>query len=349
MPANALPSTSPSTPSTSSKLPSYAQEFGHGIYAIDTAFQRDHFDAAYLMVDDGRAAFIDTGTRHAVPRLLGTLEALGLSPQAVDWVIPTHVHLDHAGGVGPLMEQLPTARLLVHPRGLRHMVDPSALWAGALAVYGEEEMQRSYGTLVGVPEARTVASTDEQRITLGQRELRLIDTPGHARHHHCIWDPVSRGWFTGDTFGLSYREFDDTNGRAWILPTSTPVQFEPDALIASIERMLAAQPQRMYLTHYGAVGRDAADVQRLAQLLVSQIREMAAIAMSLREASDRHEALKRELLALYQRGVAAHLVDAMPPDAMTPERVAHLLTMDVELNAQGLGVWLDKLDKLPTR
>lgn len=318
-------------------LPPFTQDLGHGVYAIDTAFQRDHFDAAYLVVDDGRAAFIDTGTRHAVPRLLDTLEAVGLSQQAVDWVIPTHVHLDHAGGVGPLMQQLPSARLLVHPRGLRHMVDPSALWAGALAVYGEEEMQRSYGTLVGVPESRTVASTDEQHVRLGQRELRLIDTPGHARHHHCIWDETSGGWFTGDTFGLSYREFDDAQGRAWILPTSTPVQFEPEALLASLQRLLQTQPRRMFLTHYGAVGRDAADVQRLAGLLIEQIQEMARIALALQDAPERHQALKRDLLALYQRGVAAHL-----GDSMASQEVARLLSMDVELNAQGLGVWLDR-------
>ena len=74
---------------------------GHGVYAIDTGFQRPRFDAAYLIVDDGRAAFVDTGTRHALPRLLGALDSLGLAVEDVDWVIPTHVHLDHAGGVGP--------------------------------------------------------------------------------------------------------------------------------------------------------------------------------------------------------------------------------------------------------
>ncbi|SEK99783.1 Metallo-beta-lactamase superfamily protein [Roseateles sp. YR242] len=341
------PSSQPASPPSSHRpsppsggrlpLPHYLEDLGHGIFAIDTAFQRDHFDAAYLVVDNGRAAFIDTGTRHAVPRLLGALEALGLPASAVDWVIPTHVHLDHAGGVGPLMERLPAARLLVHPRGLRHMVDTSALWAGALAVYGEAEMQRSYGVLVGVPEARAVSSTDEQCITLGTRTLRLIDTPGHARHHHCIWDEASGGWFTGDTFGLSYREFDDGGGRAWIMPTSTPVQFEPDALIASIQRMLETRPRQMFLTHYGAVGRDQADVQRLADLLISQIREMAALAQHLRHAPDRHDALKRELLALYQRGVAQHL-----GGTMDPTHVAALLAMDVELNAQGLAVWLDR-------
>lgn len=327
-------------PSAPASLPAYLEPLGHGVYAIDTAFQRDHFDAAYLVVDSGRAAFIDTGTRHALPRLLGALEALGLARDAVDWVIPTHVHLDHAGGVGPLMAELPAATMLAHPRGLRHMVDPSALWAGALAVYGEEEMRRSYGELVGVPETRAVASTDEQRVTVGGRTLRLIDTPGHARHHHCLWDETSGGWFTGDTFGLSYREFDDPERGAWIMPTSTPVQFEPDALRASIGRMMATSPSRMYLTHYSVVGRDEADVERLAALLIAQIDEMEAIALRLKDAPDRHAALKRELLALYQRRVHDHCGDRLPPT-----RVAALLAMDVELNAQGLGVWLDRLKR----
>ena len=135
----------------------FVQPLGHGIYAIDTGFQRPQFDAAYLMVEAGRAAFIDTGTNHAVPRLLAALGDLGLGPEAVDWVIPTHVHLDHAGGVGLLMQSLPQARLVVHPRGLRHLIDPTALYMGAKAVYGEAEMQRSYGRLVPVPAERAQA------------------------------------------------------------------------------------------------------------------------------------------------------------------------------------------------
>jgi len=327
-------------PSAPASLPSYLEPLVPGVYAIDTAFQRDHFDACFLIVNGGRAAFVDTGTRLALPRLLGALAALGVPRDAVDWVIPTHVHLDHAGGVGPLMAELPSATMLVHPRGLRHMVDPSALWAGALAVYGEAEMRRSYGELMGVPESRAQVSSDEQRITVGGRTLRLIDTPGHARHHHCVWDEASAGWFTGDTFGLSYREFDDPERGAWIMPTSTPVQFEPDALRASIARMMAARPSRMYLTHYSVVGRDAADVERLAALLVAQIDEMEAIALRLKDAPDRHVALKRELLALYQRRAIEHCGERMPPT-----RVAALLAMDVELNAQGLGVWLDRKDR----
>ncbi|MCY4755536.1 MBL fold metallo-hydrolase [Pelomonas aquatica] len=315
-------------------MPDFLEDLGHGIYAIDTGFQRPRFDAAYLIVENGRAAFVDTGTNHAVPRLLAALAALGLAPEAVDWVIPTHVHLDHAGGVGLLMQSLPKARALVHPRGLRHMVDPKALWLGALAVYGEEEMQRSYGKLVPVPAERAEASHDEQLLMLAGRPLRLIDSPGHARHHHAIWDERSRSWFTGDTFGLSYRAFD-VDGRAWVLPTSTPVQFEPDALKATVARLLAAGPVAMQVTHYGRIGCSVDEVKRLAALMLDQVDEMVALAESLRAAPDRHERLKAGLLDDYLARLRAH-GHAAGADA------ADWLALDAELNAQGLEVWLDR-------
>lgn len=311
----------------------FIDDLGQGIYAVDTDFQRPRLAAAYLMVADGRAAFIDTGTNLAVPRLLAALTTVGLTPASVDWVIPTHVHLDHAGGVGLLMQSLPTAKVLVHPRGERHTIDPSALWRGATAVYGEAEMERWYGQLQPVAAERVLVSHDEQIIHLGQRPLRLIDTPGHARHHHCIWDAQTRGWFTGDTFGLSYREFDNDEHGAWALPTSSPVQFDPPSLKASITRMLAAEPQAMYLTHYSRV----TDVARLAASLLEQIDEMAALAESLRAAPDRHERLKAGLWQGYAKRLAAH--GCTLPSAQQQE----LLALDIDLNAQGLGVWLDKI------
>src|SRR5438128_1084929 len=106
-----------------------------GIHVIDTGFHRPRFDASYLVTEQGRGAFIDTGTNHSVPRLLASLDAVGLAPDAVEFVIATHVHLDHAGGVGLLMRSLPRAKLVVHPRGARHLIDPTQLMAGALAVY----------------------------------------------------------------------------------------------------------------------------------------------------------------------------------------------------------------------
>ena len=309
------------------------QNHGDGIHVIDTGFHRPRFDACYLLIDEGRGAFVDTGPNGAVPRLLAALDATGLQPGDVDWVIATHVHLDHAGGAGLLMEHLPHAKLVVHPRGARHLIDPGKLLEGARAVYGADAVAQTYGDVVGVPESRLITTHDGMSLPWGRRPLLFLDTPGHARHHHCIWDERSRGFFTGDTFGLSYREFDTERG-PWLLPTTTPVQFEPEALRESVRRLLAFEPQWMYLTHFGPVGH----VRALGAQLLEQIDEMVALGMPNKDAAQRHEVLKQGLAKRYLQRVRAHGC------AMPEARVLELLAMDIELNAQGLGIWLDRVD-----
>lgn len=311
--------------------PDWAEDLGHGIHAIDTGFQRPRFDAAYLVVQDGRAAFIDTGTNLAVPRLLALLDHLGLARDAVDHVIPTHVHLDHAGGVGALMRELPTATVWVHPRGKPHLVDPTRLYAGALAVYGQEEMDRSYGRLLPVAAERVRSTAEGEAIVLADRVLEIAHTPGHAYHHHCVWDELSRGWFTGDTFGLSYRELDTPQG-PWIVPTSTPVQFEPGQLRQSVQRLLDRQPDCMYLTHYGRVG----GVARLGQCFMALLESTVQRSLALAGAVDRHPALCRMLTDLYVQSLKdmGHAADTA--------QIAEWLALDIELNAQGIAIWLDR-------
>jgi glyoxylase-like metal-dependent hydrolase (beta-lactamase superfamily II) len=312
-------------------LPDFVRPVSHGISAVDTGFHRPLFDAAYLLVEGGRAAFIDTGTNHSVPRLLAALDALGIGRAEVDFVIATHVHLDHAGGAGLLMQSLPNARLVVHPRGARHLIDSSHLIRSATSVYGEEEIARSYGSLVPVPAERVVRTRDAFTLELAGRPLHFIDTPGHALHHHCIWDEASRGFFTGDTFGLSYREFDTAAG-PWIMPTTTPVQFQPEALRRSIERIVSFAPEHVCLTHYGSV----AEVPRLAALLLGQLEEMVAFARSVAPGPGRHEALMDGLWAIHLARLRAHGV------ALPEARIRALLALDLELNAQGIAIWLDR-------
>ena len=312
----------------------FVQALEHGIHVIDTGYVRPNFDAAYLLVERGRAAFIDTGTRHAVPRLLQALADAGLAPADVDYVIPTHVHLDHAGGAGTLMRALPHATLVVHPRGAPHLIDPAKLEAGARAVYGDAEFDRSYGVIDPVDEGRVLRTHDGLVLELAGRPLRFLDTPGHARHHHVVWDAASRGCFTGDTFGLSYREFDTARG-PWLLPTTTPVQFEPEALKQSVERILALDPARVLLTHYGAVG----DVQRLGREMLVQLDAMVAIGRRLRHAPDRDRALREALFEEAFARVQAHGC------AYGAAQVRDMLAMDIELNAQGLSIWLDREKK----
>lgn len=309
----------------------YLQPLDHGITVIDTGFVRPCFDASYLIVQNGRAAFIDTGPNAAVPRLLAALDALGIERGCVDYVIPTHVHLDHAGGVGLLMQSLPNARLVIHPRGARHMIDPSALMRGVRAVYGDEIAARDYGELVPVDEARVITTYDDLAIELAGRALRFADTPGHARHHHCIWDETSRGWFTGDTFGIAYPELHTPAG-PYMLPATAPVQFDPAALHASVQRLLQEQPRCMYLTHYGAVH----EPEKLAVQFLRQVDAMADVARELAHAPERHERLKQAFADIYLRELQA-MGCALPEP-----RLRDILATDLELNAQGLEVWVDK-------
>ena len=312
-------------------LPDFVQALGDGIHVVDTGFQRPRFDAAYLVVEGGRAAFVDTGTNHAVPRLLAALEALGLERDAVDYVIPTHVHLDHAGGAGLLMQALPRARLVVHPRGAAHLADPSRLMAGVRAIYGDAEFERSYGGIVPVPPERMLESADGWRLSLGGRSLEFLDTPGHARHHHCIWDAASRGFFTGDTFGIAYPELATAKG-PWPVPAATPVQFDPDAMRRSIDRMLAWRPACVYVTHYGRV----APVEPFARGLVRELDRMVAFAGTVEPGPGRHERLKAGLEQIHVESLAAHGA------TLSRDAVRDLLTLDLELNAQGLAIWLDR-------
>jgi glyoxylase-like metal-dependent hydrolase (beta-lactamase superfamily II) len=319
------------------EVPPLSEELGHGITAIDTGYVRPQFDASHLVVERGHAAFVDVGTSFSAPRLVAALEAKGLPPEAVDYVIVTHVHLDHAGGAGEMMRRLPRARLVVHPRGARHMVDPSKLWAGASAVFGEEAVRRHYGAPVPVDPARILEAPDGLTLEVGGRPLRFLDTPGHARHHFCVWDEESRSMFTGDTFGLSYRELASPRG-AFVLPTTTPVQFEPEALVASIDRLVAHSPAAMLLTHYSRV----VEVERLAADLRRQVGELVALGRKEDGRPDRAARLRQGVRELFLSWVGGH------GTPLPRERVEELLAVDVELNAQGLETWLDRSNRRPS-
>lgn len=307
--------------------PSSVQDLGDGIWSVDTAFNRPFFDASHLIVENGRAAFVDVATGHCVPDLLAALQGRGLTPADVDYLILTHVHLDHAGGAGELMRHLPNATLIVHPRGARHMIDPSALLKGAAAVYGEDEVKRAHGEVLPVDAERVVQAPEGFVVELGGRPLVFLDTPGHARHHVCIWDERSRSFFTGDTFGLAYPQLTTDQG-PFIMPSTTPVQFDPEALKSSVDRMVERQPHSMLLTHYSRV----TDVERLAGELLAQVRTLVDLARAADGRSDRATHL-RTAVGEYLLGRALD-----HGCTQTREELYNLLALDIDLNAQGLEI-----------
>lgn len=315
------------------------RHWGDGIFSVDSGYLRPGFDAVHLLIESDRAAVIDTGTRHSAPAVLSALDALGIERDRVDWVILTHVHLDHAGGAGALMQALPQARLTVHPRGVRHMVDPSRLWAGTVGVYGRESAESMYGEVVPVAADRIVATDDGTRIELAGRRLEFLDTPGHARHHVVIRDTLTGHLFAGDMFGISYREFD-VAGRALVFPSSTPVQFDPDDALDSIGRMLALQPEAIYLTHYAQV-RDVPRLGAQLQRLTTRYAELALQAQ--RECGAEPGAVAAPALQAHiEAGMAALLIGEVRAHGspLDEASIRELLAMDIRLNSAGLIDWL---------
>ncbi|MBW7923889.1 MAG: MBL fold metallo-hydrolase [Burkholderiaceae bacterium] len=309
-------------------------DYEHGITAIDSGFERPMLDAVHLVVEGGRAALVDTASNASLPKVLSALEAKGLSAADVDWVLLTHVHLDHAGGAGSYIRHFPNARLTVHPRGARHMIDPARLVAGTVEVYGADEAKRMYGDIVPVPAERVVETPDGASVSLNGRRFEFLDTPGHARHHVCIVDERSGHVFAGDTFGLSYRELD-VDGRPSIFPSTTPVQFDPPALHASIDRLLARRPGAVYVTHFGQVR----DVQRCGEDLHRLIDAHAQLGLACEGDGVEGERRAQRL----REGVRALVLDEAQRQRWPLEREAllALFDLDIRLNAAGLEAWLD--------
>jgi len=249
----------------------------------------------------------------------------------VDYLFLTHVHLDHAGGAGQLMRALPNARAVLHPRGAPHLIDPTRLVAGSIQVYGEALYRQLYGELIPIPAERVVIAEDRQRIALGRRTFEFIDAPGHAKHHHCPIDLDSREVYSGDNFGICYREFDTARG-PFMLPTTTPVQFDPDALHATIDRLMSYRPQRVLQTHFGPV----TDLERLAADLHAALVELVRIAREHAQAPDRRERIEADMFRYFSARLDEH---GYPGDLA---RRHELLDGDVRLNTAGLEVWLDR-------
>ncbi|SFR62151.1 Glyoxylase, beta-lactamase superfamily II [Marinobacter daqiaonensis] len=304
--------------------------FEHGIYGIDTEFAgTTMMDASHLIVDSGEAAFVDVGSNFSIPVLLKALEQLGLDRSQVRYVCVTHVHLDHAGGAGLIMEELPDAQLVVHPRGARHMIDPGALYEGARQVYGTETMKRHYGELIPVPRERIVEVQDGNTLTLGKRTLTFLDTPGHALHHYCIHDSTANAVFSGDTFGISYRFLDSAMGE-FIFPAATPVQFDPARAHESVDRLAGLEPDAIYLTHFSQVR----NIRALARQLHSDLDAYADIGRRhMSTAADQARPIRDDLKTLFRQRLEDHGL------AFTSEELEASLGLDLDLNSKGIAVW----------
>ena len=299
------------------------------VRTIDCNYVHPEVAAAYLMVEGKSAAFVENNTSHAVPRLLKELDEVGLTPEQVEYIIITHVHLDHAGGTSALVEACPNAQVLAHPRASRHVINPDRLVASARQVYGDRLFDELYGQIEPVAENRVRSMGDEESVKLGERELTFFHTRGHANHHFCIHDSHTNGIFTGDSFGIGYPGLQ-SGSRPFLYPSTTPTDFDPDEARKSIRKILDTGADHAYLTHFGSFEH----MEEGGRQMLSGLNRMEEILdkASVLEAES-EEAIKtfcednvREYFnaSLAERGIQ-----------IAPER-QKLLEMDLGINALGL-------------
>ncbi|MBT8334507.1 MAG: MBL fold metallo-hydrolase [Desulfobacterales bacterium] len=305
------------------------REIADDIIVIDTHFHRERFCASYLLLENGKAAFVDVGSAVSIPYLLRALEELNLDTADVTHIILTHIHLDHAGGAGLLLEHCPNAHLWVHSKGLKHMINPEKLINASRSVYGEARFSRMYGRVTAIPFEKASPMEDGMIIDFEGRRLQVMDTPGHARHHFCIRDPKSNGIFVGDTMGMAYPELQEAGQPPFQIPITSPAAFDPHALEKSINRLQAMQPSYYYIAHFGPIPAHPGSVQSL----ISLIRQHRDIGRIMDKGLD-HAAIVPQLRDLYYQAYCSQ-----PGTKRGRAEFDHILEFDLDLNAQGVAVW----------
>ncbi len=300
------------------------------IFTIDALYHEPEVASIHLIRGKDSIAIVDTGTQFSVPQIESGLEKLGLGFSNVKLIILTHIHLDHAGGASALMKLCANAELIAHPKGARHMAEPEKLIAGTIAVYGEQEYAKIYGDITPIDPARIVSPEDGEIISLENREFCFIDTPGHASHHHCIIDKDTNSIFTGDTLGIAYQALRDPD-HAFVMPTTTPVQFNPDALHQSIDKVMAYKPECLYYTHYSALKPSIQNIAGLHEQIDDYVMLTQQIAES--DTDDFAAELGTELHQYLIRRAENEL------PSVSQETIEHWTKMDALLNAQGLAFW----------
>ena len=216
------------------------------------------------------------------------------------------------------------------------MIDPTRLIQGTTAVYGEEKMQSLYGEIIPIPKERVIIAEDNMRLDFQGRPFYFFDGPGHARHHYCVFDKRFGNFFSGDNFGISYRELDNRNG-PFIFPSTTPVQFEPQLMHQTLNRIMEQKPKNAYLTHYGRVS----ELQGLADDLRRRLDLFVDLAESLR---NREESRVNEL----EKGIRKILLSELENHEcrLELEQIDDLLQYDYVLNAQGIDTWLKRSSRV---
>ncbi|MFS0557998.1 MBL fold metallo-hydrolase [Brevibacillus sp. 179-C9.3 HS] len=310
-----------------STQPIYLGERIHLIDGFDMGWAER--TGTYVIAEE-ELTLVETGPSPSVPYIKAGLAQLGYTTEQVKYIIVTHIHLDHAGGAGLFLKDCPNAKVVVHPKGARHLIDPSRLIAGARAVY-HDDFDRLFEPIEAVPEERILIRGDGDTLKIGENcVLEFLDSPGHANHHFSIYDPVSQGMFTGDTAGVLYPQLKK-EGIHLVLPSTSPNQFDPDAMQQSICRFEDRHLRRIYFGHYGMT-EQVEDAYR-------QIREWLPVFVAEGESALAAEQTYDELASNLFSRVTDHL---QSQGIGREHEVYEVLKLDLQVCAMGILDYLHK-------
>ncbi|MGJ4786726.1 MBL fold metallo-hydrolase [Leptospira koniambonensis] len=304
------------------------------IRTIDCGYVEAGLACAYLIVDGDRAVFVENNTNYAVPILLEALKEEGLTPESVDYIIITHVHLDHAGGTGKLISLCPNAAVLAHPKAAPHVIDPTRLIKSSIQVYGEENYFKLYGEILPVPSERVRTMGDGEELAWQKRTFKFLHTRGHANHHFCIYDSLTNGIFTGDTFGIGYTLF--RKGKDSLLfPSTTPTDFDPEEAILSVDKIIATGADKAYLTHFGVWE----DIRSGA----SQMKEGLNVMRNVMISAEKTGLEGETLVAFCEARVRSYLEDQIHIRHLPfGEKEERFIGFDSQINAQGIAFKIER-------
>lgn len=300
------------------------------IITIDTHYILPQFAASYLLVENQNACFIETNTNNALPHLLKSVEDIKLKPENVQYIIITHVHLDHAGGVSAAIDAFPNAKVICHPRASKHIIDPTKLIKSATSVYGEDSFKKLYGLIKPVDEKKVMSMDDHSELKFGDGVLKFIHTRGHANHHFCIIDEGTSSIFTGDSFGVCYPQLQDKG--LFIFPSTSPTDFDPDLAIESIKKIVNTNANTAYPTHYGPITKVKEAGEQLIQHLKFNkdlLNELVIKIKSNPESITDHTEIKKDLIKYYKN----YLQNL---GWNWDSKIENFLELDLDINAQGL-------------
>lgn len=297
------------------------------MHVIDTRMHGRPGVTGAFVVRGERTALIETGPRSCLDAVTTGLADAGV--EELDWIVVTHIHLDHAGAAGALAQRFPGAKVAVHEVGAPHLVDPSKLWSSASRIYGDA-MERLWGGIDPIPEDRIHVLEDGAELDLGGIALRAIETPGHARHHHAILDTSTGNVFTGDALGVRLPDV------GIMRPATPPPEFDLEACIASIKKIEALQPSSLTLTHFGPAheGVGALGVEDACAASIEALERWNDYVKNARATSDDLD----EVAAQVKEAVEADQPEGLPADAV--DRMEQ--TTSYWMNTWGYMRYLDK-------